>query len=517
MRFIAARRLNQSWLVWFTLLGAVCLLPFADLSLGQHNAFGLLAEMASAFLWPDFGAIEDIGLGLALTIAFAIVGVALSAVAGFAFAPFYGHFGVRAFCIATRSIHELFWGLILLQAMGLGAPAGVLAIALPYTGFFAKVFAEYLEEADQRPSDALPKGTDALSRFFYTRLPLAWARIKSYALYRLECGLRSSAVLGFFGLPTLGFQLDSFFRNGDYNAASAILIIYVIMIATMRFWARPLMLPLYLVASIGVLAWWPSPPTGQGAFWRFLTQDIVPAPLRNGDGFSGLLEWFSSIALTQALPGLIATFVCAYLALVLTGMIAMLSFGALVPKVTAKPLRIVGHVFLVIARSIPEYMLAYIFLQAFGPSMLPAILALGLHNGAIIAHLLGQQGKGVVKTLRPDAPHGITLLTWEFIPRLFGQFIALCLYRLEWILRETAVMGLLGIATLGFYIDEAFARLQADRVMVLLLFAILASAFVDALSRWIRRQLQVQSVTARQETQADIPMPAVSPRPAKIN
>ena len=103
----------------------------------------------------------------------------------------------------------------------------MLAIALPYTGIFAKVFAEQMEEADQRPSRALPPGTDALSRFLYARAPLMLHAMWSYTLYRLECALRSSAVLGFIGLPTLGFQLDAFFRVGDYGAASAIMLLYI--------------------------------------------------------------------------------------------------------------------------------------------------------------------------------------------------------------------------------------------------------------------------------------------------
>ena len=130
----------------------------------------------------------------------------------------------------------------------------------------------------------------------------------------------------------------------------------------------------------------------------------------------------------------------------------------------------------------------YLFLQVFGPSMLPAILALALHNGAIIAHLLGREGETLVPTLRRDAPRGLTLWGWELAPRLSGPFIALCLYRWEIILRETAVMGLLGIATLGFYIDSAMAELRLDRAMVLLVATGLLTAAVDRVSRSLRRR-----------------------------
>ena len=151
----------------------------------------------------------------------------------------------------------------------------------------------------------------------------------------------------------------------------------------------------------------------------------------------------------------------------------------------ARPL---GHLLLVVLRSFPEYMLAYLFLQLLGPSMLPAILALALHNGAIIAHLLGREA--ALLPLRPDAPRGLVLWAWELAPRLSGRFVALCLYRWEIILRETAVMGLLGVATLGFYIDSALAELRVDRALVLLAAAMAITAGADAVSRAIRSRMR---------------------------
>ena len=56
-----------------------------------------------------------------------------------------------------------------------------------------------------------------LGRFFYARLPLIWASCKAYTGYRLECALRASAILGFIGLPTLGFHLETAFREGHYG------------------------------------------------------------------------------------------------------------------------------------------------------------------------------------------------------------------------------------------------------------------------------------------------------------
>src|SRR5262249_47297264 len=143
--------------------------------------------------------------------------------------------------------------LLFLQFLGLNAVTGILAIALPYTGIFAKVFAEMLEEADPGPLRALPARTGILSELFYARLPAVWAGMRSYTSYRVECGLRSSAVLGFIGLPTLGFHLEAFFRAGSYSEVGALLILFYVLIATLRFWLRPRLLPLYFLGAIVVL------------------------------------------------------------------------------------------------------------------------------------------------------------------------------------------------------------------------------------------------------------------------
>ena len=240
-----------------------------------------------------------------------------------------------------------------------------------------------------------------------------------------------------------------------------------------------------------VLAQVAHPPMGEGALLRFLTEDIVPAPIRQGD-WAGLVPWLGMLMRTMVLPGLANTILVGQIALVVAGLVALVGMALPAPRVTGRVGALVGHLVLVVLRSFPEYMLAYLLMQAFGPSMLPAILALGLHNGAIIGHLLARQAVG--RPLRPDAPRGATLWAWEYLPRLFGPFLALLLYRWEIILRETAIMGVLGIATLGFYLDDAIGELRMDRAMVILVATGLMSGTVEALSRRLRARTATASV-----------------------
>ena len=56
-------------------------------------------------------------------------------------------------------------------------------------------------------------------------------------------------------------------------------------------------------------------------------------------------------------------------------------------------------------------------------------------------------------------------------------------------MRETAILGILGIATLGFYIDSALADIRLDRAIFLIAIMVIFNVGVDSLSRLIRTRL----------------------------
>ena len=471
---------------------AAFFLLFADLSITTIDPWAEIGRMAWGLATPDFFAVETIGTAILQTIAFALVGVALAAVGGFVLAQFFHVGPVRWACAFVRSIHELFWALIFLQVLGLSPLTGVLAIAIPYAGICAKVYAETLEETPPAALRALPAGVSTISAFFYVRLPDAWVHIKNYTFYRFECGLRSSAVLGFIGLPTLGYYLETDFSEGNYSEAAALLIVFYVIIATLRYWARPRLLGLYLVAAPFLLGG--ASDIRMTNIVRFLTEDIVPAPLRDASlldaqTWSALGDWLAMLLADQALPGIVATVLLTQIALVGTGVLALAFFPLISEKFFGRYGRGLGHLFLVVVRSTPEFILVYIFLQLWGPSMLPAIVALSLHNGAIIGHLLGRYSDEV--RLRPDSATGFNRYAFEIVPRVYGQFLAYLFYRWEIIMRETAIVGILGIATLGFYIDSAIADIRLDRAMLLILITALLNIGIDSLSRAIRARLRL--------------------------
>lgn len=64
-------------------------------------------------------------------------------------------------------------------------------------------------------------------------------------------------------------------------------------------------------------------------------------------------------------------------------------------------------------------------------------------------------------------------------------------------MRESAILGILGVATLGFFIDSAIADFRLDKMMLLLLVTAILNIAIDIISRKIRDYLKVeQSITS---------------------
>ena len=210
-----------------------------------------------------------------------------------------------------------------------------------------------------------------------------------------------------------------------------------------------------------------------------------------------MAPWLGDLLWHQALPGIGTTLVLTQIALVGTGIVALLTFPLISRVFVDRFCQVPGHGLLIIGRSVPEYLLAYILLQLWGPSMLPAVVALVIHNGAIIGHLIGRQSSTL--KLRPDVVSGFNCYTYEAVPRLYRSFLSFLLYRWEIIMRETAILGILGITTLGFYVDSAIQELRFDRAIVLIFITALLNIGVDSLARTIRWQLRLRTIPAKLE------------------
>ena len=145
--------------------------------------------------------------------------------------PFIVRQAIRWLLIVLRSVPELVWALVFVRVVGLGPTAGVLAIALTYSGMLGKVYAEILESGETHATTTLLRnGAGRLQAFFYGLLPTNGAELTSYTVYRWECAIRSSAVLGFVGAGGLGQQLITSLKMFNGAEVSTILLVFIALV-----------------------------------------------------------------------------------------------------------------------------------------------------------------------------------------------------------------------------------------------------------------------------------------------
>jgi len=183
-------------------------------------------------------AIATAGMTLALVLAVPLTllstrVLSVSALSGrMARGPFWLRQGLRWLLIVLRSVPELVWALVFVRVVGLGPTAGVLAIALTYGGMLGKVYGEILESGEGHATQTLLRnGSSRLQAFAYGLLPQNAAELTSYTVYRWECAIRSSVVLGFVGAGGLGQQLDNSMKMFNGGEVLTMLVVFVLLVA----------------------------------------------------------------------------------------------------------------------------------------------------------------------------------------------------------------------------------------------------------------------------------------------
>jgi phosphonate transport system permease protein len=207
--------------------------------------------------WDPFWV--KVGLALARTLAFALTAMSLALLIGLPLGMLAsdawwrrgvfrcGRLGaiarplqvsLRVWIALMRSVHELLWAVIFLAAFGLNTLGAVIAIAIPYGGTLAKVFSEMLDETPRNTADALQGiGAPPTSAFLFGLFPRALPDLSAYAFYRLECAVRASAVLGFFGYQTLGYHLELSFKDAHFREVWTYIYVLLGVVLVLEVWS----------------------------------------------------------------------------------------------------------------------------------------------------------------------------------------------------------------------------------------------------------------------------------------
>jgi phosphonate transport system permease protein len=127
---------------------------------------------------------------------------------------------------ATRSVNVIIYALIFVIAFGLGALAGVLALAVRSIGFIAKLLAEAIEEIDRTQVEAIAAtGATGTEQILYGILPQIKPTLVGVVTYRWDINVRASTILGFVAAGGIGVELLTKLNSFQWHGVATILLV----------------------------------------------------------------------------------------------------------------------------------------------------------------------------------------------------------------------------------------------------------------------------------------------------
>ena len=474
-----------------TLLPAMALVPVLIVTLtGLHGGgLSIWQQCLSGALHPSMDAevLHAVWHGLGVTMATALLSWSLSLLFGVLLGsacadvvwkswtlPTWPARGLRGALAIPRAVHELVWGLLLLQVFGLHPYVAVAAIAIPYSALVARIWRDHLDSSDHRPLNALiSAGVHPVSALMTALNPGMGTVLMSYGGYRLECALRSATLLGVFGLGGLGTELQLTLQSLQFRelwtGLWVLAAVMLILEQLLRFWRahsgvgvqgqRRLLFFTSLTLLLGVI----------GNLWL---RHIVP-DLASGFNWMGIdpPSWTQLNAAAAELPWLRMILETLLLTVLAAGIAIGLPPLALIVWPSPRWHHFCSMVW-AFMRWIPPPLMVLLLLLSNRPSLAIGALAIGLHNSGVMGRLL-LEGLQQQNGERQEALRAMGIserMSWLYglLSPQSPSYLAYGAYRSDVILRETVVVGMIGGSGLGWQLLDSLSSFHWAAVVLVI-------------------------------------------------
>ncbi len=417
----------------------------------------------------------------------------------------------RSVLAVLRSVPDLVWAFLFVRLFGLGPGPAVLAIGLSTGGIMGKLFAELAEAADPLPVHALRRsGAGRIAAFLYGVVPQVRKQWVSYAVFRLECSLRSASILGIVGAGGLGSEIALSVRYFQYDKlATALLAVLVYVIAfellssVLRRRRIRWTFGFAAVVSAASLVYLDIP-------WREMGRsgllDSLPG-LGVGSELSSYLARALRLTLETVAMAWCATIGAAVLAFLWSPFAAStFAVGGYLanPPGSRRTGRIVRRIALLfsrlpfqVTRAMPELTLALMFVVWVGPGAFAGVLAIGVHTigvlGRLYADVYDEVERPPVAALEASGASRFPVWLYGVLPQVGPRLLAFTLYRFEVNVRATAMVGFVGAGGIGDALDTAISLFHIRDLVVLLVLTLAVVTIIDWFGDRARHRLLTAS------------------------
>lgn len=425
---------------------------------------------------------------------------------------------IARFCLGFfRSIPEIVWAYLFVRILGLGPGPAVFAIALTVGGSIGKLYAELAESIEPKTIQAMrATGASRWAILLFAVLPQVGRQWVAYALFRLECNIRSGTILGVVGAGGLGSEIALSIRYFQFDKlATTLLAVLAFVIALELVSAKLRRANFKWTLGFATL----------GSVAAILALDIPWRDLFSSNGMA-MLAWtdmsldlpFIKTTVLQIGETLsmawAATAISAIFAFLLCPMAAtQLTTGSYLPDPLARPklamtlmhgLKWFSRLVLQVTRAMPELTLALVFVVWVGAGPLAGILAIAVHNigvmGRLYSDVLEEVESGPAAALQSQGASSFATFLFGVLPQVTPRLAAFTLYRFEVNVRATVMVGFVGAGGFGDALFTAISLFHMRDLSLLLLTMLIVVSVVDAIGDGIRsRILKGQHSSPNQE------------------
>ncbi len=405
-----------------------------------------------------------------------------------------------------RGIPEIVWAYAFVRILGLGPGAAVLAIALTVGGSIGKLFCELAEAVDPRIIGGLRSaGASRWGIILHGILPQVRKQWVAYALFRMECNIRTGTILGVVGAGGLGSEIALSIRYFQFDRLATTLLAVLAFVVALEVLSSVLRrVSIKWSLAFGII--------GGAVSFHYL--DIPWADLLTGNlngiwasaTFELSFTYLGHVAVLMFRTVLMA-WAATILAAVVAFLVAPLSTKTLLAKSylqgTYQPrgwsrflqrsLVMTTKMALQTMRAMPELTLALLFVVWVGPGAFAGILAIAIHNVGVISRLYTD----VYEEVEPGPPRSLEssgsgpLTVWLFgvLPQVAARLVAFTLYRFEVNLRATITVGFVGAGGAGDALNNAIALFHMGDLTILLAVMLIFVTALDYAGDRLRQRI----------------------------
>ncbi len=151
---------------------------------------------------------------------------------------------------------------------------------------------------------------------------------------------------------------------------------------------------------------------------------------------------------------------------------------------------------LLVWRAAPTYVWAFFLVAILGPTPWSAVITLAIHNAGILGRLnadaVSNTPTAQPRALRALGGTRMQAALFGIAPAQRNRFVLWLFYRWETCVRDSTALGMLGIATLGYWVHDARARNHYDDMMFLVGLSAALVVLGDLVSAVVRSRLPRQ-------------------------